>query len=62
MQKKKVHKTYADTPATGFGENGRITAVKTDKGTIKTNKVVVASSIWVHWLERWQMFQSHDAC
>ena len=30
--------TYADTPAVGFEiENGRVTGVKTDKGTIKTN-------------------------
>ena len=39
--------TYTDTPAVGFEiENGRITGVKTDKGTIKTKKVVIASGIW----------------
>ena len=39
--------TYTDTPATGFEiQNGRITGVKTDKGTIKTDKVVIASGIW----------------
>ncbi|MDG1184347.1 MAG: FAD-dependent oxidoreductase, partial [SAR86 cluster bacterium] len=39
--------TYTDTPAVGFEiENGRITGVKTDKGVIKTNKVVIASGIW----------------
>ena len=40
-------RTYTDTPATGFEiENGRITGVKTDRGTIKTNKVVIATGIW----------------
>ena len=40
-------KTFTNTPATGFEtENGKIVAVKTDKGTIKTNKVVIASGIW----------------
>ena len=39
--------TYADTPAVGFNiENGRITGVKTDKGTIKTDKVILSSGIW----------------
>ena len=39
--------TYTDTPAVDFEiENGRITGVKTDKGTIKTSKVVIASGIW----------------
>ena len=39
--------TFTDTPAVGFEiENGRITGVKTDKGTIKTDKVVIASGIW----------------
>jgi len=39
--------TYTDTPAVGFEiENGRVTGVKTDKGTIKTDKVVIASGIW----------------
>ncbi len=39
--------TYTDTPATGFEiENGRVTGVKTDKGAIKTDKVVIASGIW----------------
>ena len=39
--------TYTDTPALGFEiENGRITGVKTEKGLIKTNKVVIASGIW----------------
>ena len=38
---------YTDTPATGFEiENGRLIGVKTDKGTIKTDKVVIASGIW----------------
>ncbi len=40
-------KTFTNTPATGFEtDNGKIVAVKTDKGTIKTNKVVIASGIW----------------
>ena len=40
-------KTFTNTPATGFEtENGKIVAVKTDKGIIKTNKVVIASGIW----------------
>ncbi len=40
-------KTFTNTPATGFEtENGKIVAVKTDKGTIKTEKVVIASGIW----------------
>ena len=40
-------KTFTNTPATGFEtENGKIVAVKTDKGTIKTDKVVIASGIW----------------
>ena len=40
-------KTFTDTPAVGFEiENGRIVGVKTDKGTIKTDKVVIASGIW----------------
>ena len=40
-------KTFTNTPATGFEkENGRIVAVKTDRGTIKTDKVVIASGIW----------------
>ena len=40
-------KTYTNTPATGFEtENGKIVAVKTDRGTIKTKKVVIASGIW----------------
>ncbi len=39
--------TYTDTPAVDFEiENGRLTGVKTDKGTIKTDKVVIASGIW----------------
>ncbi len=39
--------TFTDTPAIDFNvENGRITGVKTDKGTIKTNKVVITSGIW----------------
>ena len=39
--------TFTDTPAIDFDvENGRITGVKTDKGTIKTNKVVITSGIW----------------
>ena len=38
---------YTDTPAIGFEiENGRVTGVNTDKGTIKTDKVVIASGIW----------------
>ncbi|MDB2411014.1 FAD-dependent oxidoreductase [Gammaproteobacteria bacterium] len=40
-------KTFTDTPATGFEiEGGRITGVKTEKGLIKTNKVVITSGIW----------------
>lgn len=39
--------TYTDTPATGFAiEKGRIVGVETDKGLIRTNKVVIASGIW----------------
>ena len=40
-------KTFTDTPAIDFEiENGRIAGVKTDKGIIKTKKVVIASGIW----------------
>ncbi len=40
-------KTFTNTPATEFEiEDGKIVGVKTDKGTIKTNKVVIASGIW----------------
>ena len=40
-------KTFTNTPATGFEtENGKIVAVKTERGTIKTSKVVIASGIW----------------
>ena len=40
-------KTFTDTPALDFEiENGRITGVITDKGTIKTDKVVISSGIW----------------
>ena len=40
-------KTFTDTPALDFEiENGRITGVVTDKGTIKTDKVVISSGIW----------------
>ena len=40
-------KTFTNTPATGFEvENQKIVGVKTDRGTIKTNKVVIASGIW----------------
>ena len=40
-------KTFTDTPAIGFEtENGKIVAVLTEKGTIKTDKVVIASGIW----------------
>ena len=40
-------KTFTDTPAIDFEvEDGRIVGVKTDKGTIKTDKVVIASGIW----------------
>ena len=40
-------KTFTDTPAIGFEiENGRVTGVKTDKGLIKTKKVVITSGIW----------------
>ena len=40
-------RTFTDTPAVDFEvENDRIIGVKTDKGTIKTNKVVIASGIW----------------
>ena len=40
-------RTFTDTPALDFEiENGRIVGVITDKGTIKTKKVVIASGIW----------------
>ena len=40
-------KTFTDTPAIDFEiENGRIIGVITDKGIIKTGKVVIASGIW----------------
>ena len=40
-------KTFTNTPATDFEiEDGKVVGVKTDKGTIKTNKVVIASGIW----------------
>jgi glycine cleavage system aminomethyltransferase T/glycine/D-amino acid oxidase-like deaminating enzyme len=40
-------KTFTDTPAIDFEiENERVVGVKTDKGTIKTEKVVIASGIW----------------
>ena len=40
-------KTFTNTPATDFEiEDGKIVGVKTDKGIIKTNKVVIASGIW----------------
>ncbi|MDC1242103.1 FAD-dependent oxidoreductase [Gammaproteobacteria bacterium] len=40
-------KTFTDTPAIDFEiENGRVIGVKTDKGTIKTEKVVIATGIW----------------
>jgi len=40
-------KTFTNTPATDFEiEDSKIVGVKTDKGTIKTNKVVIASGIW----------------
>ena len=40
-------RTFTNTPAKGFEiRNGKIVGVKTDKGTIKTNKVVIASGIW----------------
>ena len=40
-------KTFTNTPATDFEiEDRKIVGVKTDKGTIKTNKVVIASGIW----------------
>ena len=40
-------KTFTNTPATGFEvENQKIVGVKTDRGTIKTDKVVIASGIW----------------
>ena len=40
-------KTFTDTPALDFEiENGHIVGVKTDKGIIKTKKVVIASGIW----------------
>ena len=40
-------KTFTNTPAKGFEiRNGKIVGVKTDKGIIKTNKVVIASGIW----------------
>ncbi|MDC2972621.1 FAD-dependent oxidoreductase [Gammaproteobacteria bacterium] len=40
-------KTFTNTPATDFEiEDGKIVGVITDKGIIKTNKVVIASGIW----------------
>ena len=46
-KEKGVLKTFTNTPATDFEiEDGKIVGVKTDKGTIKTNKVVIASGIW----------------
>ena len=40
-------KTFTNTPAIDFEiEDGRITGVKTEKGIIKTEKVVIASGIW----------------
>tara|TARA_Y100000385_G_scaffold36303_1_gene33955 strand:- start:29 stop:2632 length:2604 start_codon:yes stop_codon:yes gene_type:complete len=40
-------KTFTDTPAIDFEiEDGKVIGVVTDKGTIKTNKVVIASGIW----------------
>ena len=40
-------KTFTNTPAIDFEiENGHITGVKTEKGIIKTEKVVIASGIW----------------
>ncbi len=40
-------KTFTNTPATGFEvENQKIVGVKTDRGTIKTDKVAIASGIW----------------
>ena len=46
-KKKGSLKTFTNTPAIGFEkEDNKIVAVKTDKGTIKTNKVVIASGIW----------------
>ncbi len=40
-------KTFTNTPANDFEiEDGKIVGVKTDKGTIKTKKVVIASGIW----------------
>ena len=40
-------KTFTDTPAIDFEiENGRVIGVITDKGIIKTGKVVIASGIW----------------
>jgi|TARA_B100001094_G_scaffold291911_1_gene310652 glycine cleavage system aminomethyltransferase T/glycine/D-amino acid oxidase-like deaminating enzyme len=40
-------KTFTDTPAIDFEiENGKVVGVKTDKGIIKTTKVVIASGIW----------------
>ena len=40
-------KTFTDTPAIDFEiEDGRVVGVKTDKGIIKSDKVVIASGIW----------------
>ncbi|NCX29298.1 MAG: FAD-dependent oxidoreductase, partial [Rhodobacterales bacterium] len=40
-------KTFTDTPAIDFEiEDGRVIGVKTDKGIIKSDKVVIASGIW----------------
>ncbi len=40
-------KTFTNTPATDFEiEDGKIVGVITERGTIKTNKVIIASGIW----------------
>ena len=40
-------KTFTNTPATDFEiEDGKIVGVVTERGTIKTKKVVIASGIW----------------
>lgn len=39
--------TFTHTPATGFDvQAGRVTGVHTDRGTIRTSRVVITSGIW----------------
>ena len=46
-EKKGALRTFPGTPATGFEiEKGRLTAVHTDRGTIRTPLVVITCGIW----------------